>query len=387
VEKKEKEMIEEDGVNKGKRGNYGGAVAPQSAGVPGPVWIVQWALLTTAAIPAALIAMAPIAAASLGFFDLGVTAGFWSSADLSSLVFFGFVIAFALILGAVQWLMLRQWLPRAGLWFGVTGAGLLIVGLAAGIGLLSISAEGTEPILFLAVWLLAAGLALGVGQWLYLRRYLPNAIWIVPLDILAAGSLLLGGRSFTSLIELAVVLVLPGAISGIGLWLLLRQIRPELPPQVGVIALGAERPRHLGLVRLGLGLAALIPLFFLCSWIFTASQLALAKSEGIYRTPEEAVIALNSQGWGGAEVVRIEDVRAAPNSHKGDQPHVWFGGATVYLDRVPEGWDRTQFSAGSYFIHVREGWVHVSEGAFPELIGWVMELYGMEGIGQRAGEK
>ncbi len=231
------------------------------------------------------------------------------------------------------------------------------------------------------------GLALGLGQWLYLRRYVLNAFWIVPIDILAAGSLLLGGRSFTSLVELVVVLVLPGAISGIGLWLLLRQIRPVMPLQVSTDTLRAERPRYRGLARVGLGLAALVPLFFLCSWVYAASQLALAKNEGIYRTPEEAVIALNSQGWGGAEVVRIDDVRAGPNSHAGAQPHVWFGGATVYLDRVPEGWDRTQFSAGSYFIHVREGWVHVSEGAFPEFIGWVMELYGMEGIRQRAGEK
>jgi hypothetical protein len=30
-------------------------------------------------------------------------------------------------------------------------------------------------------------------------------------------------------------------------------------------------------------------------------------------------------------------------------------------------------------MHVRDGWVHLSEGAFPEFIGWVMELYGQEG--------
>ena len=28
---------------------------------------------------------------------------------------------------------------------------------------------------------------------------------------------------------------------------------------------------------------------------------------------------------------------------------------------------------------VEEGWVHVSEGALPEFIGWVMALYGLEG--------
>ncbi len=112
-----------------------GAGQPPTLGVPGPVWILQWALLTTAAIPAALIAMAPLAVAVHWFFDLGVSSGLWSGADPSSLVLFGFVIAFALVLGAVQWFMLRRLLPRAWLWFVATGAGILLAGLAAGLGL------------------------------------------------------------------------------------------------------------------------------------------------------------------------------------------------------------------------------------------------------------
>ena len=76
-------------------------------------------------------------------------------------------------------------------------------------------------------------------------------------------------------------------------------------------------------------------MFFLCIWIYAASQLALAKNEGIYPTVEEAVVTLNSQGWGGAEVIKVEDVRASINQHDGSQPHVWFGGAEVYLDRCP----------------------------------------------------
>jgi hypothetical protein len=130
-----------------------------------------------------------------------------------------------------------------------------------------------------------------------------------------------------------------------------------------------------------LGLVALIPLFFACIWIYAASQLALAKNEGIYSTVEAAVIERNSQGFGGAEVVRIENVRAGPNSRT-TQPHVWFGTATVYMDRVPAGYTWDHYLAGSYYLHVREGWVHVSEGAMPEFIGWVMELYNMEGVHQ-----
>jgi hypothetical protein len=50
------------------------------------------------------------------------------------------------------------------------------------------------------------------------------------------------------------------------------------------------------------------------------------------------------------------------------------------MDPVPQGHSRTQYSAGSFYLRVREGWVHVGEGAFPEFIGWVMSLYDMEGV-------
>jgi hypothetical protein len=128
------------------------------------------------------------------------------------------------------------------------------------------------------------------------------------------------------------------------------------------------------------GLISLVPLFFLFTWVYTTSQIVLAKSKGIYATPEEAIIARNSQGWGGAEVIKVEDVHASPNSWDGSQPHVWFGGGTVYLDGIPVGWDRTQYQSGSFYLHVKEGWVHVPEGAFPEFIGWGMELYDLEGV-------
>jgi hypothetical protein len=128
-------------------------------------------------------------------------------------------------------------------------------------------------------------------------------------------------------------------------------------------------------------LAALVPLFFVCSWVYAVSQLALAKNAGVYPTVEQAIIANNSQGWGDAEVVSIEGVRAGPNRPDA-QPHVWFGTAYVTLDKVPRGYDsdHDHYMSGSYYIHVKEGWVLVSEGAFPEFIGWVMELYNMEGV-------
>jgi hypothetical protein len=187
------------------------------------------------------------------------------------------------------------------------------------------------------------------------------------------------GQSINNLAELMVLRPSRGNY-GAGTVLLLRQAQPKMPHPVRTEARRENERRLPRLARAGLGLAALVPLFFVCIWVYAASQLALAKNEGIHPTVEEAVIASNSQGWGGAEVVRIENVHAGPNRRDGVQPHVWFGGATVYLDQVPQGGRRDWYLAGSYYIHVKEGWVFVGEGAFPEFIGWVMELYNMEGV-------
>jgi hypothetical protein len=230
----------------------------------------------------------------------------------------------------------------------------------------------------MAAVLLPLGLALGLAHWLFIRRFLPNAFWIIFIDVLAFGSILLSGGDFTSPLEL-MVLVLPGGITGLGLLLLLSQSRPKP---------GYPRPREASRVkdlrlprraRVTMGGVALLLTFFGCIWAYAASQLALAKNEGIYPTVEKAVIARNSQGFGGAQVVRIEEVWAEPNSRTA-QPHVWFGGATVYMDRVPEGYNWDHYNAGSFYIHIREGWVHVPEEAFPEFIGLVMQLYNMEGV-------
>ena len=75
----------------------------------------------------------------------------------------------------------------------------------------------------MAVCLLLVGCALGMAQWLILRRILPNAFWIVIIDIAAACSLLLSGRSITNILELLIILIFPGGITGMGIWFLIRK--------------------------------------------------------------------------------------------------------------------------------------------------------------------
>ena len=378
-------MTPEENLPDAAASGGGGASSIEAVGMPGWKWIPMWAVLTTASFPAALILMAPLAALLLLMLNLGVNTGILSSFNDDLLYPVGFYISFSLTLATTQWLMLRNYLPSARSWFVATVGGLLLGGLLGTFVIAMSSNFNLDPRWGMLAMLLPTGIFIGFAQWLVLRRILPNAFWIVAIDVAAAGSLLLAGRSITSLIELLIVPMLPGLITGLGLWILLRGLQPETAGEA-VETPKATRQGSSRIAWIGLGLVALVPMFFLCIWLYATSQLALAKNEGIYATAEEAVIAKNSQGWGGAKVVRLEDVQASPNFGNGFQPHVWFGGATVYLDRVPQGWDRTQYSAGSYFIHVKEGWVHVSEGAFPDFIGWVMEFYGLECVNERLAE-
>jgi hypothetical protein len=375
-------MAQEGNLFKSAASPHDGGAIRQSSEVPDWRWFVRWVLLTTAAIPAALILSAPFAAIALWFQELGVRAGFWSGESRSLLTMAGFVVSLAITLSTAQWYMLRTWLPRAKGWFATTAAGVLLGGLIAWIGLTIIPALAWNPEWGRAVLVLSAGAGLGLAQWLYLRQIVPHASWIILIDALAVGSSVFSGNTITSWIELLVLLLLPGTITGAGLWLLLARSQVAVVRPDQVLSQEPKSRRFPRLAQMGISLAALVAVFFACLWVYAASQLALAKNEGIYASPEEAILARNSQGWGGASVVKIEDVQASPNNHDGALPHVWFGGATVYLDRVPEGWNRSEYSAGSFYLHVRDGWVHLPEGAFPEFVGWVMELYNLEGVRQ-----
>jgi hypothetical protein len=275
--------------------------------------------------------------------------------------------------------MLRKYLPLVRSWFLATGIGLSVAGILLGIFL---TVWDTFIPFGSAVFFLLIGTVVGIAQWVVLRKVLRNAIWILVIDILAASSYLLAGRSITSLLELLVILMLPGLFTGVGIWMLLKQSQTAVTDKEQEVYPDTTKRRTRKWPRVLIGLVILVPLFFAFCWFHATSQIEIAKSKGIYATVEDAVIERNSQGWGGAQVVKIESVRASPNRWDGSQPHVWFGGCRVYLDRVPEGWNRTQYSAGSYYLHVQEGWVHVPEGAFPTFIGWVMELYDLEGVNE-----
>jgi len=365
-------------------GNGNGSLLLRGTGVPGNgfLWWLGWVVLSLLVIPAALLLATPFAMPYSWLLDLGTRAGWWPEVAQNNLLIFGFFTAFALLLATAQWLLLRRLLPRPGRWFASTALGAWLGGAAVcGIALAS-GVDVLGPGWILCLVLAAAGLVLGLAQWLALRRYAPRAGWLVLIDPVAFASLALLPRvSITNTAELVralLFLALPGAISGLGLWLLLLLSRPEKSvasenamPRVRVTGRKAAG-------RIALGLITATALFFFLIWAYAASQLSLAKDRGAYPTVEEAVIGYNNTGFGGARVVSITNIQSGPNRHNGSQPYVWFGTATVKLDSIPAGLSRSSYFAGSYYIHTREGWVFMGEGAFPEFVGWVMQLYNLE---------
>jgi hypothetical protein len=346
-------------------------------------WVSGWALLIFASFPLAWILSAPLGAALILLLSLvfGKTFEVPSFINASEVRAFGFFLALVMTLTTCQWLLLRSHLPHAGWWIPVTVLGWLaavIIVPITGYWLLRKDIIQTAP-LFLFI---LAGATIGLSQWLFLRHIIPRAGWWILISLLAFTPILLVGGSFSGLLTLFIFLLLPGIISGMGLWLLLQQGTQSSTAVTQPRRRPARRPLSRRLLRLGIAFIFLVPLFTIAPLAYTKSQLELAKRDGIYATVEEAVIDRLGQGWGGAEVVRLEGSYAVPNWPDGRLPHVWFGGARVWLDRVPDGYNRDNYSAGSFYIRVEEGWVHVPEGAFPGFVGRMMEIYGLEGAGR-----
>jgi len=139
--------------------------------------------------------------------------------------------------------------------------------------------------------------------------------------------------------------------------------------------------KKIRVIALSVFVLLLIP--FICAgsaWLYTTSQLTLAKSRGIYESPEAGMLAMIKKSYGDISQATIE--YSGPNSRNGKLPHVWFVVARVKADQrtdgKPVGNNRTRYEyPGLFYLKIREGWVFVPEGAFPVLIGRMMEVFGI----------
>jgi hypothetical protein len=132
------------------------------------------------------------------------------------------------------------------------------------------------------------------------------------------------------------------------------------------------------LIVLGI-LAAIIPF----AWIYTSVQLAIARSKGLYSSPEQGMQAIIAKGYTADREVKI--LYAGTNSFDGSQPHIWYVIAQVRASARADGSSLGKNGCdgpGLFFLQTKEGWVFVPEGAFPGFIGFWMKAFGMAGPGQ-----
>jgi hypothetical protein len=123
--------------------------------------------------------------------------------------------------------------------------------------------------------------------------------------------------------------------------------------------------------------------FVLFAWIYTYTQLANARAKGVYATPEEGMLARVEKYYAADREVKI--LYAGTNSFDGSAPHVWYVIAEVRASARADGSEMGHNGCdapGSFFLQTREGWVHVSEGAFPGFMGFWMKVFGWAGEGE-----
>jgi hypothetical protein len=137
---------------------------------------------------------------------------------LYSWVFFSM---FGLVMGVLQYLLLRGRVPRAGWWIGATVIGWGVLPRLLGA---VVPAEVTSaPAPALAAALLGGLVAL--PQWWLLRRWVRQAGWWLVANCLgwSAVGLITGPAIMTSL-DVAVAAIIPALAAGVALWLLLDRL-------------------------------------------------------------------------------------------------------------------------------------------------------------------
>jgi hypothetical protein len=118
-------------------------------------------------------------------------------------------------------------------------------------------------------------------------------------------------------------------------------------------------------------------------WGWTSTQLDKARTQGVYSSPEAGMLGWAEKVYSADREVKI--MSAGPNSLRGYQPQVWYVIAEIHASTRYDG---SKLGAngcdapGLFFVETKEGWVYMPEGAFPEIVGFWMKLFGWAGQGQ-----
>lgn len=139
--------------------------------------------------------------------------------------------------GFLHWFILRRWFPRAAWWIFASGAGSILGFIVLGWGL-AVADTGrgiVDTIVLPNMAFVGAGTAVGVLQWLVLRRWVSRAGWWILASSVSWAGATWAYASITRANDVNVPLggAVSGAISGVimGLVLvwLLRKMSPDEP--------------------------------------------------------------------------------------------------------------------------------------------------------------
>ncbi|MCP4415579.1 MAG: hypothetical protein GY805_03090 [Chloroflexi bacterium] len=188
-----------------------------------PAWIILQAL----AIPAAFILSFAILFVALKFIGDYVYVNGVRHITEDYLFDYIFFPANSLMTGLLQYWLLRRYLSRIGSWILVTAAGALLgavlifgwLNAAAYLGI----AEGMPDSFALDPVFMILGFSVGMGQWLLLRRRLPQAGWWIAAHVIGWGLLRLVTGNTLEQFDLLALSVLPACVTAVALALLINQ--------------------------------------------------------------------------------------------------------------------------------------------------------------------
>ena len=194
---------------------------------PRPVFYLVWVLLTLLAVPMAFfldLMLMRIVTLFVGDF-IYVNGVRHITEDY--LYMDTFIPIVGLLIGLLQYGLLRRYLPHMGGWVAATLAGWLL-----GVCLTRIPGwlGWTNPLFNMDLAFIVMGLSIGVGQWLLLRRRLPRAGWWIGANVAGWGllALITTGTSIGQL-GLFVIGLLPACATALMLALLMKQAQPTGP--------------------------------------------------------------------------------------------------------------------------------------------------------------
>jgi hypothetical protein len=143
------------------------------------------------------------------------------------LYMYTFVPIVGFLTGALQYGLLRRYLPHMGWWVAMTMGGWL---LGVFLDLIPGWLGWTSPLFTGGLAFVVLGLSIGAGQWLLLRRGLPRAGWWIGANVAGWGllALILGDNSIGQL-GLFLIGLLPACATAVVLALLMKQVQSAEP--------------------------------------------------------------------------------------------------------------------------------------------------------------